>query len=230
MNTPQLQLELRKSADNPKIDEVIRINRGRSSLIATIDGTTLTWKDELCRDGFHKSVDAFLGEEKILIDTVLVTGQKPDVVPKNAPPVPALHKMQGDLTPAYLEWLLKYKPIAFQNALGVVCRPLAVGEEAPKDPRDLWKRADAIRSDTRPVEESKGGQYVTTRFIVRNQIIARRASALTFTPAEIYRGDTAEEQAEPYTDSYADLRRLDKEGKIEIVSVKNSAASAGSIY
>ncbi len=213
-------------------NEVVRISRNRQTAIATLsaDNKTLTWKTAQAQADFHKSVEAFLPTEGITIETVLLEGQKPDVVPADAPPQPAMHKMQGELTPAWLEWLMKYKPIAFQNLLGVKTRPLAANEKPPTDPRELWVRAQVIRTDTRPVAETQGGQYISIRFKMDNQIIARRASHLTFTDKEVFRGDTAVAQAEPYSDPYLDLEKMEKQGKIEIVSRKNAAASAGSNY
>jgi hypothetical protein len=226
MSSTQPQVELRLTEKN----EVERVHRGRASAIARLEGTTLIWKDELCQSGFRKSTLAFLFEEKITVKDELLEGQKLDVVPAKAPPPPAQHAMQGEMTPAYLDWLVKWMPVKFQNLLGVVLVPKKDGEEEPKDPRDRWMRADCIRTDTRPTEESKGGQYISTRFIKRDQIIARRPSHLTFTAKEIYRGKDEAKQAEPYADPYVDLAALDKKGEIEIVSVKNSAASAGSAY
>ena len=222
--TPNLQLEINEK------NEITRIHRGRASVIARMDKATIIWKDEACQSTFRASVNAFLDSEAIKHDSELLEGQRPDVVPENAPPAPKQHLMQGEMTPAHLEWLEKWKPIAFQNLLGVQVRPLKQGEKMPENPRDLWVRADVIRTDVRPTEESHGGQYISTKFKMKNQIIARRPSHLTFTPMEIFKGDDPAQQAEPFTDPYADLKRLDKEGKIEIVSVKNAAASAGSIY
>lgn len=228
MATSNLVLEI-----NDK-NEIIRVARGRQSAIARIDqpNKTIIWKDAEMQGAFHKSVDAFLEAEKIHIETVLMEGQKADVVPKNAPAAPAMHKMQGDLTPAFLEWEMKYRPISFQNRLGVQLRKLKDGEAAPADPRDLWIRADVIRTDSRPKEETKGGEYISTRFKMKDQIIARRRSHLTFEPKEIFKGDSAAEQAEPYEDPYTPekLDRMDKKGDIEIVWRRHAAASAGSNF
>ena len=98
-----------------------------------------------------------------------------------------MHPMQGDLTPDYLEWLLKWAPTRFENTLGVYLRDLDAGEEAPKDPRDRWLRDTVVRTVNQPVEGTNGGQYLSTKFTVENQIIARRASHLTYTKKEIYR-------------------------------------------
>lgn len=213
-------------------NEIIRINRGRQSTLAalTADNKTITWRDAQTQGTFRKSVESFLAAEGITIETTLIEGQKADVLPSNAPEAPKMHKMQGELTPAYLEWLMKWKPIAFQNLMGVEVRPLAEGEKAPADPRELWVRKNVIRSHTAPNTEAQGGQYITTRFKAEDQIIARRQSHLTFTQKEIFRGDTAMEQAEPYVDSYSNLKKMEEKGLIEIVSVKNAAASAGSAY
>ena len=212
--------------------EIVRVHRGRPTVIAKLEGATLTWTNEEFQSKFRKPLDAFLSAEGIKVETTLLAGQKPDVVPADAPPAPAMHRMQGELTPKYLEWLMKWKPIAFQNLLGVELRALEAGEKAPSNPRDLWVRADVVRTDTRPTPESAGGTYVSTKFRMADQIIARRQSHLTFTRKEIYRGDTAAEQAEPFDDPHhpETLRRLATQGKAEIVNVKHAAATAGSNF
>lgn len=228
MDERTLVLELNEKS------EIIRIHRGRQTPIARLDETakTLFWKNADYRDGFHKSVAAFLEAEKIAIETFLLDGQKPDVVPKNAPPAPEMHFMQGDLTPAYIEWLMKYKPVEFTNRMGVHLRKLEPGEKEPTDIRELWVRADVVRTDSRPLPETFGGEYLSTRFRIRDQIIARRRSHLTFEPKEIDRGDTPEQQAQPYEDPYTPekLDRMDKKGDIEIVWKRHAAASAGAQF
>lgn len=214
--------------------EIVRIARGRQSPIARLDekAKTIYWRDADVRDSFHKSVASFLEAEKITVETQLLEGQKADVLPNNAPPAPPMHFMQGDLTPAFLEWLMKWKPVEFTNRMGVHLIPLQPGEKEPADIRERWQRADVVRTDSRPLPETNGGEYLSTRFKMKNQIIARRRSHLTFEPKEIDRGDSPEQQAEPYDDPYTPdkLERLDKQGKIEIVSKRHAAASAGSIF
>jgi hypothetical protein len=228
MDNRALVLEITKNND------IVRIARGRQSAIAKLseDNKTLTWKDANLQAVYRTSVESFLTAEGITVVTTLMEGQKPDILPEDAPEAPKQHKMQGELTPDYLEWMMKWKPIAFQNLLGVIVADLKPGEKVPDDPRKLWMRADVIRSDTRPNPASQGGQYITTRFKMKTQIIARRATHLTFTTKEIYRGDTAEEQAEPYKDPHhpETLHKMDKRGEVEIVHVKNAAASSGSNF
>ena len=215
-------------------EEIVRISRNRAYPIARLDRETKTlfWKNAEDQAAFHKSVDAFLESEKIVVETVLLEGQKPDVVPKNAPPAPPIHFMQGDCTPAYVEWLMKWKPIDFQNRFGVYVRTLVEGEKMPDDPRDLWLRADVIRTDSRPIEETHGGEYLATRFKMKQQIIARRKTHLTFEKKEIFKGDQPADQAIPYDDPYTPkrLESMEKKGEIEIVYRRHAAASAGSAF
>lgn len=228
MDTRNLIIEI-----NAK-NEIVRNARGRLTVLATLDEKTKTlyWKDSDARDNFHKGVAAFLEAEKIVVETSLLDGQKPDVVPANAPAQPQMHFMQGDLTPAWLEWLMKYKPVEFTNRMGVHLLPVEQGQTESKDIRERWLRADVVRTDSRPVEGTHGGEYLSTRFKAKDQIIARRRSHLTFEPKEIDRGDTPEQQAEPYDDPYTPdkLDRLDKKGDIEIVWKRHAAASAGSQF
>lgn len=229
MDNRNLVLEITKTND------IVRIARGRQSVIAKLSGDnneTLTWKDANLQAIYRTSVESFLTAEGIMVTTTLMEGQKPDIVSTDAPPCPKMHKMQGEMTPDYLEWLMKWKPIAFQNLLGVIVRELGATEKTPDDLRKLWMRADVVRTDTRPNPEAQGGQYIATKFKMINQIIARRASHLTFTTKEIYRGDTAAEQAEPYKDPHHPelLHKMDKRGEVEIIHVKHAAATAGSNF
>ena len=215
-------------------NEIIRIARNRQTPIARIDSATKTlyWRDPEQHAAFRKSVDAFLESEKIIVETVLMEGQNPDVVPKNAPPPPVMHFMQGDCTPTYVEWLEKWKPVDFQNRFGVYLLPLEEGQKQPADPRERWLRADVIRTDSRPIEETHGGEYLATRFKMKDQIIARRATHITFTKKEIFKGDKPTDQVIPYDDPYAPkkLDAMEKRGDIEIVYRRHAAASAGSNF
>lgn len=225
MDNRNLILEL-----NPA-NEIIRIARGRQSVLALLseDNKTLTWENANLQGTYRTSVDSFLEAEGIRIETVLLKGQVPDVVPANAPPPPALHKMQGDLTPDYLEWLLKYKPVAFQNLMGVETREPEANEKV-KDIRTLWRRETVVRADTRATPESAGGRMITTKFSMENQIIARRRSHLTFTPDEINRGDGEPEEIIPFKDPHHPERliEMERKGIVKILVRKNSTASAGS--
>ena len=225
MDNRNLILEL-----NPK-NEIIRIARGRQSVLALLseDNKTLTWENANLQGTYRTSVDSFLEAEGIRIETVLLKGQTPDVVPANAPPQPALHKMQGDLTPDYLEWLLKWKPIAFQNLMGVETREPEPNEKV-KNVRDLWRRETVVRADTRATPESAGGRMITTKFSMEDQIIARRRSHLTFTTDEINRGDGEPEEIIPFKDPHHPERliEMERKGTVKILVRKNSTASAGS--
>ncbi len=216
---------------NPK-NEIIRIARGRQSVLAQLseDNKTLTWENASLQGTYRSSVNSFLEAEGIRIETILLKGQKADVVPANAPPCPAMHKLQGEMTPDYLEWLQKWKPVAFQNLMGVECRDLEPGEKEPKDIRDLWRRETVVRSDTRATPESAGGRMITTKFSMENQIIAQRRSHLTFTPDEINRGDGEPEEIIPFKDPHHPERliEMERKGQVKILIRKNSTASAGS--
>src|SRR5271170_7009995 len=95
------------------------VNQGRRTILATLAPpggyTTIYWESEELRDRYHKSVESYLFAEEIQIKMSLMKGQKPDAISPKAPPRPELHKLQGDLTPAYLDWLYKWAPIEFEN-------------------------------------------------------------------------------------------------------------------
>ncbi len=219
------------------------VNKGRRTTLARLDPpggyNTIFWQSRELRDLYHKSVAAFLPTQNILIRTHLIDGQKPDIIPKNAPPRPAQHKMQGDLTPSELDWVEKYAPIEFENRMGVKLKKLAQGETPPTDPRELWVRADVVRIHVQPLLPTKGGEYLSVKFIARNQIIARRSSHLTFTEKEILKesrdpatGEMVQVTAEPYEDRYSPdlLEKMEKNEKIEVVWKRHAAATAGSIF
>ena len=238
MATPQLVFDIN---DKNELIRIHGINGGRQTKLATIDkdNGVIFWKDAECRDAYHKSVDAYLSVEKVAIHTVLMEGQTPDVVPKNAPTCPPMHKMQGDLTPAYLEWVLKYQPVKFDNMMGVKHRALEKGEETPTDIRELWFKADVTRIHVQPLLATHGGEYLSVKFIARDQIIARRKSHLTFEEKEILKesrdpvtNEVIQVTAEPYEDRYSPdlLEKAEKAGKIEVVWKRHAAATAGSIF
>ena len=220
------------------------VNQGRRTILAKLDPpggyTTIYWESEELRDKYHKSVAAFLFAEEITISTTLMKGQKPDTISPKAPPRPKLHLLQGDLTPDYLEWLLKWAPIEFENTLGVRKRVLAQGETYSEDPRENWRREDVIRNFTQPVPGKKGSEYISTRFKQRDQIIARRATHLTFTEKEILRegeldpetGKPVEITVEAYKDVYSPeaLEKMEKKGDIEVVWKRPGAATAGARF
>ena len=238
----QKQTELDIS-DKHEIVLLHGVNRNRPVILARLDPPggydTIFWKSDELRDKFHKSVEAFLFSEEITIKTILMEGQKPDVISPKAPPRPAQHRMQGDLTPSYLEWLLKWAPIEFQNVMGVVLKKLGAGQTYSEDPRENWMRSDVVRNYMQPTPGTRGGEYLSVRFIERDQIIARRASHLTFTLNEVYRegpkdadGNPTQITTDPYEDRYApdQLEKLEKAGIIEVVWKRPGAASAGSIF
>ena len=231
--------------DKGEVILMLGINRARQIILARLEKAlgaaydTIYWKSEDLRDKYHKSVEAFLTTEEITIGTTLMEGQKADVVSPKAPPRPTLHKMQGDLTPDFLEWLVKWAPIEFENTLGVRKRKLKAGESYDEDPRENWMRSDVVRNVTNPTPGTKGGEYLSVRFIQRNQLIARRATHLTFTEKEIYRegpkdaeGNPTQITVEPYKDIYdfALLEKMEKAGKIEVLWKRPGAATAGSMY
>lgn len=238
MATPQIILDIN---DKNEVVRIHGINASRRTVLAKIDAenATLYWKSTDTRDSYHKSVLPYLENEKVPIKLILMEGQKPDVIPAGAPPCPEMHSMQGDLTPAYLDWLKQYSPIKFQNTLGVELRRLDPGEKEPADPRKMWLRSDVIRTDSRPKPGTRGGEYVSTRFIQRDQIIARRASHCTFTKKEILKqerdvdGNLVEATAPPpYEDRYNPdiLERMEKRGDIEVVWRRAAAASSTSNF
>lgn len=227
MASPQVILDI---TDKQELVRIHGVNGNRKTTLARLDPEkkTIYWESQDLRGTFRKSVDAYLANEKIEILTSLLKGQEPDKIPASAPARPKMHLMQGTHTPALIDWLFKYAPIEFQNTYEVELKPLAEGEKPPADPRDRWVRADVIRTDSRPVEETHGGEYISTRFKMKNQIIARARTHLTFDRKEIFRGDKATDQAEPYEDRYTPkmIEQMDRKGEIEIVWRRPSAASA----
>jgi hypothetical protein len=219
------------------------VNKGRQTILARLDPpggyNTLYWVSRELRDAYHKSVESYLPTQNIKIATWLIEGQKQDVIPKNAPARPLQHKMQGDLTPDELEWTMKYAPIEFENRMGVKLRELKNGEPEPANPRDRWVRDKVCRTHQQPLLATFGGEYLSVKFTQDDQIIARRASHLTFTEKEIYRekkdaltGDMVQETTDPYRDIYSPdmLEKMEKSGKITVLSKGPGTASAGSRF
>lgn len=245
MAQPNIVFEI---TDKNELYRLHGVNGARRTLIARLDPVTKTiyWNDNETRDAYHKSVDAFLSVEKFPIVNTLIEGQKLDKRPANAPAPPAQHKMQGDLTPAYLDDLLKYEPIRFENTLGVVLKPDVDKAKRSENPRDDWLRANVARTISGATAESRGGVHDSVRFTAENQIIARRQSHLTFTEREIFRpgpidqdGNPTEITVQPFFDPYSEISRRVKDpgvydikgvGKIEVLWKRHAAATAGAAF
>lgn len=245
MATPQIIFDI---SDKNELFRIHGVNGTRRTLIARLepDTKTIYWKDDETRDAYHKSVDAFLSVEKMVIVNTLIEGQMLDKRPANAPTPPSLHKLQGDLTPAYLDDLLKYEPIKFENTLGVVLKPNTDRAKRSANVRDDWLRADVSRTISTATAISRGGVHESIRFTAENQIIARRQSHVTFTLKEIYRegpkdadGNPTEITAEPFADPQAEVFAKVKEegdydikgvGKIRVLWKRHAAATAGAQF
>ena len=245
MATPQIIFEI---SDKNELFRIHGVNGNRRTPIARLepDTKTIYWKDDEMRDAYHKSVDAFLSVERMVIENTLIEGQLLDKRPASAPARPTHHKMPGDLTPAYLDDLLKYEPIKFENTLGVVLKADVDRNKRSANVRDDWMRANVARTISGPTAESRGGVHESVRFTAENQIIARRQSHLTFTLKEIYRpgptdadGNATEITAEPFFDPYGEIAKRVKDpgaydikgvGKIEVLWKRHAAASAGNAF
>lgn len=102
--------------------------------MAVHDGTDVIYDDEEARK-FHVRIAQYLKQNGIEFSNVFVRspGTAPKVEPplqknpidfvdpsENIPPPPMRNKRDGDKTPAYVEWLQRYKPDEFNERYGII--------------------------------------------------------------------------------------------------------------
>lgn len=69
---------------------------------------------------FRGPVVRYLNDEGKEVKHVLMEGDKLDVPKENEPPAPKKTIEAGDKTPAYVEWLKKYRPNEYKAQYGII--------------------------------------------------------------------------------------------------------------
>jgi hypothetical protein len=146
----------------------------------------------------------------LVIKTMGVKGQPRDNPKGNVPPKPRRNAQFGDQTPELVEWYFKYYPQEAYIRYGVFLD--ASGEPVRKRVKRKITELVDDRSGEHGLEnqnDGKGAQVgpkkwengpigqVVTQDVLDNQIIARRATHMTFAPQEVVGGfDTGDEEDE----------------------------------
>jgi hypothetical protein len=141
------------------------------------------------------------------IKTMSVKGQERDVPSGNIPPRPKKDRMLGDNTPAIVEYDFRYFPrqayINYEVFLD------SSGEPVRRNVRRLVTRLLDDRDDSQGFSQEnrqtgkgrweKGAVMEEKEFIFKdNQIIARRATHMTFTPNEVVGGFDASDDSDDH--------------------------------
>lgn len=136
----------------------------------------------------------------LIVKSMGLKGVKADA-PKNVPPKPRRHPMLGDQTPELVEWYFEYYPQEAYIRYGVFLD--AKGNPIRKNVRRRVTELVDDRAGDQGLEamnDGKGQQVgkgrweksavasVTTEEYLKNQIIARRATCMTFQPNEVIGG------------------------------------------
>lgn len=137
----------------------------------------------------------------LTIDSMGIKGQERDKPAGKVPPKPKRDPNLGDQTPALVEWYFKYYPHEAYIRYGVF-----TDENREPIRRDVKRRITETIDDRggeyglENQNEGKGAQVgpkrwergpigqVVTQETLQDQIIARRATHLTFTPSEVIGG------------------------------------------
>lgn len=159
----------------------------------------------------------------LIVKSMGLMGVKADA-PKNVPTKPRRHPMMGDQTPDLVEWYFAYYPQEAYIRYGVFLD--AAGKPIRKNVRRrLTELVDDRSGEMGLAEQNEGkGQKVgknkweksdiaiqTTEEILKNQMIARRATCMTFQPNEVIGGFNAGDDEESH-DGADEEQQLPEEG------------------
>lgn len=155
------------------------------------------------------TVDDGVKSSGLLIQSVGVKGDVRDA-PASAPPRPKRSPLYGDQTPALVEWYFKYYPHEAYRRYGVFLD--ANGEPVRRNVRRKTTEVIDDRDGSKGLQAANDGKgqqtgpktfengpiarvgYIDT---LENQIVARRATCMTYAPQEVIGGfDTGEEEPE----------------------------------
>lgn len=140
--------------------------------VATLNGKQIEYADEDARKLYGPAVVQFLTDENIPFDTDqitvagtegadLVADENSDEFNASIPKPPRQNIRQGDKTPAYVEWLQKYKPNTFKQKYGIIGR-------------------GKIRTEVRSPDPLTGRERIS--YVEEEALLSRRKTHLTSLP------------------------------------------------
>lgn len=127
-------------------DNTITRNDGKETItVATLNGKAIEYATADLRKRFHPAVVQFLTDEEIEFDNDLITvadtpgadlvvDENSDEFNAGIPSPPKQNIRQGDKTPAYVDWLFKYKPNTFKQKYGIIGRGTVIRRHVTVDP------------------------------------------------------------------------------------------------
>ena len=140
---------------NATTGEITRTDKDSTIVVATYkDGVVHIVKEW---EKFRSSTIRWLNAEELEVKTILMEGDTPDEPKANIPKAPKMDPRFGDKTPAYVEWLRKYKPKEFRARYGI--------------------KGDGTVLKSRKVSDGNGG--LTTETYEVHATLARRKIHLT---------------------------------------------------
>lgn len=142
----------------------------------------------------------------LTIKSVGIAGRKVDKLSAKEPPCPKRDPRFGDTTPAVVKWYMKWRPQEFIVRYGVfvdengemILRRVKRKTTETYDDRDgsLGLADEKVYTGEKTFEKAPVGQRTTLEFF-DDQIVARRATCITFSPNEVVGGfDTGEESGQ----------------------------------
>ena len=100
--------------------EITRTDKDSTIVVAKYDRTTKIVRIVEQWAKFRPAVIRWMNAEELKIESILLEGDKPDVIPAaGIPPRPKMTIQEGDKTPAVVEWYRKYKPAEYRARYGI---------------------------------------------------------------------------------------------------------------
>jgi hypothetical protein len=147
-------------------DNSITRSDGKETItVATLNGEAIEYKDANMRKLYHPAVVQFLTDENVPFknDEITVHGtsgaelvaeENTEEFNASIPKPPRQNIRQGDKTPAYVEWLQKYKPNTFKQKYGIIGKGKVTKRYTATDP---------ITGRTRIVEHQEDALLATRK-------------------------------------------------------------------
>jgi hypothetical protein len=124
-----------REEDGAKV--IVRSDGKNDTDMATLRDGKLEYADKTARKNYHTQVVRYLNEENTPFDgTISIAGEGTDPEPDEKLPKPPKQTIeQGDKTPAYVEYLKKYKPKEYEARFGIRGEGKVVKVRRVEDPR-----------------------------------------------------------------------------------------------
>lgn len=132
-------------SEAPRIDyridgnDIVRSDKDGEQVVATIKSGVVRLVPEYVT--YRRQIVGYLNGEGMEVKSVIMDGDDVDDV-SNIPPAPKKNPRLGDKTPAYVEWVKKYKPSEFKARYGIVGQGTVKKQRTFIDPETGEKKAE----------------------------------------------------------------------------------------